>query len=114
MSINTSRIALVSLIFTLYYGGFSRFTHGLYSPSMHAYQLERAPNNEHTWMIPVGDTILGTSLLFAKTRPWAALLCVLGGIVGIWVRFQGGKDAFWDCALCLLAVVVFLTSIPRR
>jgi hypothetical protein len=108
------RVAIFSLISIVFIGGFSRFTHGVYTPSFYAYQLDRAPNNEHTWLIPVADTLLGTSLLSATTRPWGALLCALGQGAGIWMRVQDGKDATWDLGLFSLTVFVFLTSMNWR
>ncbi|KAF2676972.1 hypothetical protein K458DRAFT_258656, partial [Lentithecium fluviatile CBS 122367] len=75
----------------VYIGGFSRFTHGAYTLSFHTYQLDRAPKDDKTWLIPVLDMILGTVVLFAKTRPWAALLIALSQGAGIWMRMQEGE-----------------------
>jgi hypothetical protein len=110
MSLTIPRAALFSLTSIVFIGGFSRFTHGAYTPSYYAYQLDRAPNNEHTWLIPVFDMFLGTLLLFAKTRPWSALLCALGQGVGIWMRIQEGKGVIMDCGLFSLTIYVFVSS----
>lgn len=113
MSLTISRIALLSLISIVFLGGFSRFTHGAYTPSFYAYQLDRAPDNESMWLIPVIDTVLGTLLLFAKTRRWAALLCALGQGAGIWMRVQEGKEVTKDVGFFSLALFVFATSTSR-
>lgn len=44
----TSYTTALSLVALLYYSGFSRLTHGRYTPSFYAHQLDRVPNNAHT------------------------------------------------------------------
>lgn len=103
-----------ALIGIVYLGAFSRFTHGQYTPLFYQYQLDRAPDNDSTRLIPVADVILGTLLLFPRTRMWAALLCALGQGGGIVKRLQEGQTIAPDLALFSLAVVVLITSRSRR
>jgi hypothetical protein len=109
-----TRFSLLGLTSIVFLGAFSRFTHGVYTPSFYAYQLDRAPNNENTWLIPICDTLLGTLLLFFTTRPYGALLCALGQGVGIWMRLGEGKDVTRDVGFFLLALFVFANTGLRR
>ncbi|KAF2112534.1 hypothetical protein BDV96DRAFT_648791 [Lophiotrema nucula] len=110
-----SLIPLTLLISILYYGAFSRFTHGRYTRAFYRYQMDRAPDNEYTWMIPVADTTLGTMLLFGKMRTFAALLCAAGQGGGIVARLNDGKGrglgrVLPDLGILGLGVVVFVMS----
>ena len=107
-------IPLIALIGIVYFGAFSRFTSGQYTPGFYAYQLDRAPNEGYARIIPFADTVLATLLLFGITRPWAALLCVIGQGGGLLARLQEGKPVVPDVALFLTALVVFVTSRGRR
>src|SRR5262245_22447216 len=80
----------------LYFGAFSRFTHGAYTPSFYAYQLDRAPDNSATRIIPVFDTVFGTLLFYPRARMWTAILCALGQGGGIVQRVGEGKDIVPD------------------
>lgn len=102
-----SRFALTAIV---YLGAFSRFTHGRYTPSFYQYQLDRAPDNASTRLIPVADVTLGTLLFFPQTRKWAALLSAVGQGFGILKRLKEGKDVVPDLAIFSDALVVFWTS----
>ncbi|KAE8556400.1 hypothetical protein EYB25_001101 [Talaromyces marneffei] len=69
-----SKYTLVSIV---YLGAFSRFTHGRYTPAFYRYQLDRAPDNGSTRIIPVFDSIFATLVLFPKTRPGRQWICGL-------------------------------------
>ncbi|KAF2441526.1 hypothetical protein P171DRAFT_434196 [Karstenula rhodostoma CBS 690.94] len=101
------RVGLQSI---LYYGAFSRFTHGQHTPIFHQYQLERAPNTEYTQLIPVFDVALGTLLFSPRARPWAALFFAVAQGGGIIKLLQEGKDVTPDVGLFTVAIIVFLTS----
>jgi hypothetical protein len=94
----------------LYYGAFSRFTHGEYTPAFHRYQLERAPNTEYTQIIPIFDVLLGSLLFSHRMRPWAALFIALAQGTGIIKLLLEGKDVTPDALLFTLAMIVFSTS----
>lgn len=102
-----SKYALVGII---YLGAFSRFTHGRFTPSFYRYQLDRAPDNASTRIIPVFDTIFGTLILLSRTRTGAALLCALLQGGAIVPRLREGKSVWGDVALFSTALVVGLTS----
>jgi hypothetical protein len=105
-----SRIALLSLISILYLGAFSRSTHGQYTQSFYQYQLDRAPDNEYTWIIPVADAVLATMLLFDWTRTIAAFLCGLGQFGAIVSRLLEQQDVGKDLVIFGLAMYVCLQS----
>jgi len=107
-----SQLAVLSLVGLSFLGAFSRFTHGKYTPSFYAYQLDRAPDNEYTWVIPVFDVLVGTCLVFRKTRGWTMLFIVLAQGGGLVSRVLEGKDFTKD--LGILATVVGVIFIERR
>ncbi|KAB5527969.1 hypothetical protein GE09DRAFT_1064676 [Coniochaeta sp. 2T2.1] len=84
------RLYLISLC---YLGAFSRFTHGRYTPTFYAYQIQHAQDDESTQYIPVIDTALGTLLLLGggRTRAVAALLCTLFQTIGVVQQLGKGR-----------------------
>jgi hypothetical protein len=94
----------------LYYGAFSRFTQGEYTPAFHQYQVERAPNTEYTQIIPVFDVLLGSLLFSHRARPWAALFVALAQGAGVVKRLQEGQDVTPDVGIFTVAMIVFSTS----
>lgn len=106
-----SQTALAGLVF---YGGFSRFTHGQYTPAFYRYQLERAPDNVDTLIIPIMDVTVGTLILYPKTRKWGALFCALAQGSGMVMRLKDGLPVGPDLAIFLLSMTVFLTPLYRR
>lgn len=96
-----------------YLGGFSRFTHGRYTPRFYAYQLDRAPDNASTRAVPVMDVILATLTLPAETRAYALAACAFFQGVGIAMRLREGKNPAPDLALCTVAVVASWSSFAR-
>lgn len=113
MSSTLSLLFCAGLHGILYYGAFSRFTHGQYTPAFHAYQLERAPNNEYTQFIPIFDVILGSLLFSRRARPWAALFFAVAQGGGIVKLLQEGKDVTPDVGLFTVAMIVSWMSWRR-
>ena len=107
---NAGLLATASVTAITYLGAFSRFTHGRYTPSFYAYQLDRAPDNESTRIVPYMDVTLATLILFSKPRPFALLACVFFQGMGIVLRLREGKNAAPDVTLCLIAVVAGWSS----
>ena len=105
------QLAVGGTIFTTYLGAFSRLTHGRYTPSFYTYQLDRAPDDPSTRVIPYVDAALGTLLLFSKTRALAAGVCVLFQGIGVVMRVQSGKSPVKDVGLCLVATGALLGSL---
>lgn len=96
--------ATVSLIGVVYIGAFSLFTHGAHTPTFYAYQTDRTPNAPA--IIPLADALLGTSLLFKKTRVWAATICTLDQGGFIIKRLIEGKGVESDLGIFALAAGV--------
>lgn len=106
--------ATYALAGVIYYGGFSRFTHGQYTPAFYQYQLERAPNNADTRFIPFVDMIIGTLLLFSPTRKWVASFFALVQGAALVVRLKDGLPVAPDVALFSLSVIVIVSSMYRK
>lgn len=102
-----SKYILVSIV---YLGAFSRFTHGRYTPSFYRYQLDRAPDDASTRIIPVFDTIFATLVLLPKTRTGTAMVCGLIQGAAIVPRIREGKSVLGDVGLFLTTVAVAWTS----
>src|SRR4051794_39429052 len=85
-------------------GAFSLVTEGQHTPAIYAYQIDRIP--EALAIIPLADAFLGTSLLFPKTRIFAALVYMLDQGGGIVRRLLEGKTVGSDLGLFLLAAGV--------
>jgi hypothetical protein len=90
----------------IYLGAFSRFTHGRYTRSFHQYQVERAPDNAYTQLIPVFDVMLSTLLFSRRARLWASLFCAVAQGGGVVKRVRDGKRVRWDVGILVIAVVV--------
>lgn len=88
-----------------YLGGFSRFTHGRYTPRFYEYQLDRAPDDASTRAVPIMDVTLATLTLPSATRPYALAACAFFQGVGIAVRLRQGKNPAPDMMLCIVAAV---------
>ncbi|KAH8904159.1 hypothetical protein BR93DRAFT_971227 [Coniochaeta sp. PMI_546] len=85
------RLYLVALC---YLGGFSRFTHGRYTPAFYRYQIDHAPDDESTRLIPFVDVTLGTLVLFLGgwPRTVAVLLCGVFQGIGIVQQLRKGRQ----------------------
>lgn len=89
-------------------GAFSRATHGRYTPSFYAYQVDRAPNTASTWFIPAIDLVLVALMLNKGTRTLGASLSALMQFFGVIKRVREDKDAVVDLVLLCFAVVAAL------
>lgn len=92
-------------------GGFTRLTHGRYTPRFYAYQLDRAPDNASTWLIPYVDLTMAAMLIYHPTRSVAAMLCSLFQFYGLVMRVKEDKDTATDLACLLCAMVVCLVTL---
>lgn len=92
-SLHPQSIPRIYLLSPCYLGAFSRFTHGRYTPSFYAYQIQHAPDDESTRYIPVIDTTIGTLLLIggSRTRTVAAVLCALFQSIGVVQQLGKGR-----------------------
>ncbi|OIW25573.1 hypothetical protein CONLIGDRAFT_498408 [Coniochaeta ligniaria NRRL 30616] len=77
-----------------YLGAFSRFTHGRYTPAFYQYQIDHAPDDESTRLIPFVDATMGTLVLFSSgwTRTVAVLLCGIFQGIGIVHQLKKGRQ----------------------
>ena len=108
------QLALLSSTGMAFVGAFSRFTHGRYTPSFYAYQLDRAPDDETTRLVPVVDITVGILLLFPRTRFFAAVGFAAFQSFGLWLRFKSGKPPVWDIVHWLAAVVAAVYTYGAR
>lgn len=99
-----------TVIAIMYIGAFSRFTHGAYTPGFYEYQLDRAPDNESTRLVPYVDAALATLALVQATRPYAFLFAVVFQVMGMGLRLQQQKDVARDAALLAATVVALVAS----
>ncbi|KAL2812167.1 hypothetical protein BJX63DRAFT_397174 [Aspergillus granulosus] len=112
MPIFAKQLPIHVLSFILLLGAFSRFTHGVYTPSWYAFQEYHAPEDSSFFSrsIPFYDTIIGLMLLFSngKTR-----LFTIGGsffafTLGLVMQVASGKDFRGDVGLVVLALAAFI------
>lgn len=88
--------------------GFSRFTHGQYTPTFYQYQLDRAPDDESMRFVPFVDITFGILLLLPKIRRYAALLFTAFLGFGVYLRIDSGKSPTVDILHFLLGLTAFL------
>lgn len=110
LPIGIKTLAALLLSTHLFYGAFSRFTHGEYTPKFHAYQIERFPDDGSTiaTVIPCMDALFATSLLIPRTRQAGAAVCTIIMTLGMVARRWEGKDATMDGLLTLGTFVVWM------
>ena len=110
----TSLSALPSLALggILYYGAFSRLTHGAHTPDFYAYQVARLPDDGSTaaTALPILDLVLGSLLVLGRrrVRRWAAAAFVGLQGVGVYMLFKDGKDVTPDLGLVALGGLAVL------
>ena len=103
---NTFTYALATLVLT---GGFSRLTHGVYTPKSHAFQIDHLPDDGSlaSQITPIVDLMLGFALVSLKTRFTAAVFITVMTIFGTVKQIQDGKKFDLD----LLSVAVGAMAI---
>jgi hypothetical protein len=104
-------ISLLILLTVTLLGGFTRLTHGRYTPGFYAYQLDRAPDNASTRIIPYVDFTVAALLVFPSTRGLAAMLCSVLQFGGVIMRVREDQNAAPDLALCLCGVLLMLDCL---
>lgn len=104
-------IALLILVTVTLLGGFTRFTHGRYTPGFYAYQLDRAPDDGSTRFLPYLDFAVAALLVFPGTRGVGAMLFSVMQFIGVVMRVREDKNAAPDLALSLCAVLVMLDRL---
>lgn len=104
-------VSLLAVSSITYIGAFSRITSGRYTPRFYAYQVDRAPNDASTRLIPVVDLSLGTLTVLPATRPYGLLGCFVLYSVGIILRLKEGKNATGDIALGALGGLAWWSEV---
>lgn len=107
----TGAAATFTVVAIIYLGAFSRLTHGAYTPAFYEYQLDRAPDNESTRLVPYVDAALATLALVRATRSYALFFCVAFQVMGLGLRLREGKDVTADFTLTLATLVALATSV---
>ena len=93
--------ALSALILLL--GVFSRATQGRYTPTYHAYQVDRAADAK--WYLPAIAMTLAAGIIHPRTRRLATRINVLFMGSGVVIRLSQGKSALADIGQAVLAVL---------
>ncbi len=109
----TGAVATYTVVAIVYLGAFSRLTHGVYTPAFYDYQLDRAPDNASTRLIPYVDAALATLALVRATRSYALFFCLAFQVMGLGLRLREGKDVAPDATLTLATVVALFASVMR-
>jgi hypothetical protein len=95
-----ARIPPLALASFLYYGAFSRLTHGAYTPRFYAYQTDRYPDDGSPVAIaaPIFDLTIGSCLLAPRRRLrfWGAVGFVCLHSMGLVMQISSGKDLSGD------------------
>lgn len=88
------------------------YTNTILFPQFYAYQLDRAPDNASTRLVPFGDLVFAAGLIFPTTRAVAASLCALFMFGGVLHRTIGqGKNAAPDLAMMLTVLIISLDTV---
>ncbi|KAG8984868.1 hypothetical protein FRB93_006217 [Tulasnella sp. JGI-2019a] len=105
-----------SLICVLLYGAFSRLTHGVYTPTFHAFQIDRAPGGGNTQanFIPFVDIAAALLTTFPKSRTVGATFVTVVSTLGLAMRLRKGKEWSSDVALLGLALATMISSFKAR
>ncbi|KIV83366.1 hypothetical protein PV11_05398 [Exophiala sideris] len=113
----TTKIPRYLLATVILLGGFSRFTHGVYTPQYYAFQEYHARDDGSTvaQIVPVIDTLIGLSLLLGNhaLKLGAAVSSLLFVSIGMAMQMQAGKSYGADVALVALAAVAVISLVGR-
>ncbi|KAJ9299797.1 hypothetical protein DTO271G3_2681 [Paecilomyces variotii] len=98
-------------------GGFSRFTHGKYTPGWYAFQEYHSPDDGSTiaTITPIIDTVIGLMLVFGNraVKLSAAAISLSFFTMGLLMQVQAGKEYWGDVALVGLGAVTVAVLLRR-
>lgn len=107
-----STLTSLALSGLLYYGAFSRLTHGEYTPRFYAHQIARQPDDGSAtaMMVPWVDVLLATLMLCGSrgAKRWTAVVAGVAQALGILVVPKRGLNVKPDLlvwATCIAAAV---------
>jgi hypothetical protein len=107
-----STLTSLALSGLLYYGAFSRLTHGQYTPQFYAHQIARQPDDGSptATIVPCVDILLATLMLRGSrgVKRWTAVMAGVVQALGIVVALSRGLDVKPDLlvwATCIAAAV---------
>lgn len=92
-------------------GAFSRFTHGKYTPRFYQYQEYHKEDDGSTGaqIVPIMDTILGSMLLWRRTRRVSAIIITCFFVIGLIIQLRAGKHYLIDLATIVIGLLAVLT-----
>ncbi|KAL3448221.1 hypothetical protein BJX65DRAFT_275332 [Aspergillus insuetus] len=100
-------LPLYALSSILLLGAFSRFTHGVYTPTWHAFQEYHAPDNGSTLALvtPIADTVVALLVAFASRTPriYAVGFALGMFVIGLAMQVSAGKEYLGDIGLVAVA-----------
>lgn len=102
-------IGLAAIVFT---GAFSLFTHGAYTPRFYQYQ-EYHQEDDGTLaaqIVPTMDAILGSMLLWRKTRKVSAIIITCFFVFGLLIQLKAGKHYMIDLFTILVGALAVLDA----
>ena len=109
-----SRYLPLALSAVLFYGAFSRLTHGVYTPRWYAYQISKQPDDGSTvaTMVPMMDISLGALCLVPQRRAKvvAAIMVVAMLLYGISLMVSHGEEWVRTASLCALSTLTVVAS----
>ena len=96
-------------------GAFTRFTHGQYTPWFYKYQQYHQADDGGTIarIIPIVDTLLGSMILWPRTRLFALVVVDLFFVMGMFVQIRAGKHWGYDAMSVVLATSAIWESARR-
>ena len=109
---NTSTFLTAAVVLL---GAFTRFTHGQYTPWFYTYQQYHQADDGGTTarIIPIVDTLLGSMILWPRTRLFAAVVITLFFTMGMVVQIRAGKHWGYDAISVVLGSLAVWESTRR-
>jgi hypothetical protein len=102
-------LPLYALSGILLLGAFSRFTHGVYTPTWYAFQEYRAPDDGLNLALgtPIADTVLALLVGFTSRTPrvYAVGFSLGMFVIGLAMQVSAGKEYLGDTGLVAVAGV---------
>jgi hypothetical protein len=101
------RLSLYALSGILLLGAFSRFTHGVYTPTWYAFQEYHAPDDGSTLALvtPILDTVVALLVAIAPRKPrlYGAGFALVTFSIGLALQVSAGKEYLGDIGLVAVA-----------
>lgn len=94
-------------------GAFSRFSHGRFTSRFYEYQEyhQKDDGSATAKIVPCMDLLLGSLLMWRKTRLGSAIVIDMFFIIGLLIQMNAGKKFGIDLATIVVATVAALESL---